>query len=158
MSERRQVIVRSKGEGDAVWFLDNFVTVKVRGRDGAPFGLLEAVLPRGSRTPFHRHHDEDEAFYVLEGRLTLFLEGGRVVSLGPGDYAHVPNGTAHGLRVDEPLRMLVLSAPDGFVEFVRAAGMDAPRRELPPPGPPDVPRLESAARAFHIDLLGPLPE
>jgi len=157
-SKNRKVIVLDRGQGEPVWFLDNFLTLKARGADGSPFGLLEAVLPRGSETPFHRHHDEDEAFYVLEGSLTVFLEGGRTVHAREGSYVHVPKGIAHGFRVDAPLRMLVLSGAEGFVEFVRAAGAPAPRRELPPAGPPDVPKLEAAAKQYHIDLLGPLPE
>ena len=114
-------------------------------------------VPKGSETPFHRHHDEDEAFYVIEGRLTVFLEGGRTVVAKPGSYVHIPKGCAHGFRVEEALKMLVLSDPAGFVEFVVEAGMAAPRRELPPAGPPDFPKLERAAQKFRIDLLGPLP-
>jgi quercetin dioxygenase-like cupin family protein len=156
-TSEREVLILEPGQGEPVWFLDNFLTVKVRSKDGAAFGLLEAVIPAGSETPFHRHHDEDEAFYVLEGRLTMFLEGDRTVVASPGSYVHVPKGVAHGFRVDAPIRMLVLSDPAGFVEFVREAGMAAPRRELPPAGPPDLPRLEAASRKYRIDLLGPLP-
>lgn len=153
-----EVIVLARGQGEPVWFLDNFLTLKAKGSDGAAYGVLEAVLPAGSRTPFHRHRDEDEAFYVLEGKLTVFLEGGRTTEVTVGGYAYLPRGVAHGFRVDEPLRMLVLSAPDGFVEFVREAGVEAPRRELPPLTPPDLAKLASAASKYHIDLLGPLPE
>src|SRR5688500_11828747 len=155
MNDGRSVIVLNDGEGEPVWFLDNFLTLKVRKADGAAFGLLEAKLPKGSETPFHRHHDEDEAFYVIEGQLTVFLEGGRTVVGRPGAYVHIPKGVAHGFRVDEALKMLVLSDPAGFVEFVVEAGMKAERRELPPAGPPDIPKLERAAQKYHIDLLGP---
>lgn len=157
MSNERDVIVLGDGEGEPVWFLDHFCTLKVRKRDGAPYGLLEVRLPKGGETPFHRHHDEDEAFYVLEGQLTIVLEGGRTIVGRPGSYVHIPKGTAHGFRVDEALRMLVLCGADGFVEFVTEAGMPAPRRELPPAAPPDFPRLERAAEKYRIDLLGPLP-
>lgn len=157
MNNERNVVVLGNGEGEPVWFLDNFMTLKMRASDGAAFGLMEAKMPKGSETPFHRHHDEDESFYVIEGALTVFLEGDRTVVAKPGSFVHIPKGTAHGLRVDEPLKMLVLSDPAGFVEFVVEAGMAAPRRELPPAGPPDFPKLERAAQKFRIDLLGPLP-
>src|SRR5262249_32767000 len=134
-----------------------FLTLKLRSTDGAAFGLLEARLPVGSETPFHRHHEEDETMYVIEGRLTVFLEGGRTIEARPGSFVHLPKGVAHGFRVDAPIRMLVLSDPAGFVEFVREAGAPAQRRELPPAGPPDFARLEAAAAKFNIDLLGPLP-
>lgn len=152
------VTVHAPGEGDAVWFLDNLITVKASARDGARFGLIENELPEGSHTPFHRHHDDDESFYVLTGSMTLLLEGGRRVEARPGTFVRIPAGVAHGFRVTEALKMLVLSDADGFVEFVRDYGVPAPRRELPPEGEPDVPRLTAVAQKHRIDILGPLPE
>lgn len=157
MNHERKVIVLEDGEGEQVWFLDHFCTLKVRSKDGAPFGLLEVRLAAGAETPFHRHRKEDEAFYVLAGRMTVFLEGGRSVEMRQGCYVHIPKGVAHGFRVDAELRMLVLSDAAGFVELVREAGVPAPRAELPPPGPPDMPKLEAATKKYSIDLLGPLP-
>lgn len=153
----RSVIALGPGEGEAVWFLDNLITVKVRERDGAPFGLVENAMDEGSETPFHRHTDEDEAFYVLEGQLTIYLEGGRKVEGSPGTYVHIPRGVAHGFRARTDLRMLVLSDPGGFVEFAREMGVMAPRREVPPRLPPDLPRLAALAAKHGIELLGPLP-
>lgn len=152
-----EAIVRGPGEGEAVWFLDNLITVKTRAADGVRFGVLENRLPAGSSTPFHRHDGEDEALYVLEGELTLFLGGGRTHRAGPGTYVHFPRGVAHGLRAESPTRLLVLSAPDGFVEMVREAGAPAERRELPPSAAPDFARLEAACTRHEIALLGPLP-
>jgi quercetin dioxygenase-like cupin family protein len=157
MTNERNVIVLGEGEGEPVWFIDNFLTLKMRKADGGDYGLIEAKLPKGSETPFHRHHEEDEAFYVLEGELTVFLEGGRTVVAKPGSFMHIPKGVAHGFRVDAALKMLVLSDPAGFVEFVVEAGMAAPKRDLPPAGPPDMAKLERAAQKYRIDLLGPLP-
>jgi quercetin dioxygenase-like cupin family protein len=154
----RSVKVHGPDEGEAVWFLDNLITVKVRAEDGAPFGLVENAMPAGSHTPFHRHLDEDEAFYVLEGELTFFLEGGRRSRVGPGAYVHVPRAVPHGFRTDTAVRMLVLSAPDGFVEFAREYGIAARRRELPPETPVNMERLAAIAEKHRIELLGPLPE
>jgi hypothetical protein len=89
--------------------------------------------------------------------MTLFLDGGRTVVARPGAFIHLPKGTAHGFRVDEQIKMLVLCNPDGFIEFAVEAGMPAPKREIPPAGPPDFPKLERAAQKYRIDLLGPLP-
>jgi quercetin dioxygenase-like cupin family protein len=63
---RRDVVIQPPGAGDATWFLDNLLVTKVSGRDGAAVSVLEARLPAGSRTPFHRHETEDEAYYVLD--------------------------------------------------------------------------------------------
>jgi len=150
-------IVHAPGEGDAIWFLDNFITVKASVRDGARFGLIENSMPEGSHTPFHRHHDDDESFYILEGVMTLFLEGGKVVEARPGTFVRIPHGVAHGFRTKTALKMLVLSDPDGFVEFVRDFGVEAPRREWPPAVEFDVPRLTATAARHRIEILGPLP-
>jgi quercetin dioxygenase-like cupin family protein len=151
------VVALEPGAGEKVWFLDHLITVKLRG-ENAPYGVLEAALPAGARTPFHRHQGEDEAFYVLEGELTVFLEGGREVRARAGSYVHTPRGTAHGFRADTDIRLLVLCEPEGFVDFTREYGVPAPRAEFPPAAPPDFPRLEALSKKYRIELLGPLPE
>ncbi|BDG08557.1 cupin domain-containing protein [Anaeromyxobacter paludicola] len=156
-AEAPEVIVHAPGAGEAIWFLDNLVTVKASARCGARFGLAENSLPSGSETPFHRHREDDESFYVLEGGMTLFLEGGRAVEAGPGAFVHIPHGVAHGFRTRSPVRMLVLCDPAGFLEFVRDFGVAAPRAELPPAAAPDVPRLVATAERHGIEILGPLP-
>lgn len=143
--------------GEAVWFLDNLLTVKASPADGAPFGVVVNAMPAGSHTPLHAHDREDEAFFVLDGRLTVFV-GDEVVDAEPGTYVHLPAGTPHGFRTHTPVRMLVLCGGDGFVEMAREAGGPAARRELPPAGPPDVERLERACARFGIRILGPLPD
>jgi quercetin dioxygenase-like cupin family protein len=154
---QQSVTIHAPGEGEAIWFLDNLFTVKASVRSGARFGLAEDRVPAGSETPFHRHHDDDESFYVLEGTMTLFLEGGRVVEAKPGAFIHIPHGVAHGFRASSALRMLVLSDPAGFMEFVREYGDPAPRPTLPPASAPDVPRLMAVAHKHRIEILGPLP-
>ena len=43
---------------------------------------------------WHKHDDEDEFFFVLEGRLDIELED-RTVSLAPGQAVTVPRGVMH---------------------------------------------------------------
>jgi quercetin dioxygenase-like cupin family protein len=155
-TEPRPFLALGPNEGEHVWFLDQLVVVKQRGAD-APYGLIETELDAGRGTPFHRHTGEDEAFYVLDGALTLYLEGGRTLSGLPGSYVHLPRGVAHGFRTHTRTRLLVLSAPTGFVDFTREYGVPAPEAGLPPAAEPDFARLERLARKYQIELLGPLP-
>lgn len=155
---QRAVIVREPGEGERIWFLDNLLIVKASGATGSAFGVLESRLPANSHTPFHRHDAEDEAFYVLEGTLTIYLGAGRTIDTGPGSYVHLPCGTAHGFRTKTAVRMLVVCGTQGFIEMTREAGEQAPRNELPPPAEPDFARLETACARNAITILGPLPE
>jgi mannose-6-phosphate isomerase-like protein (cupin superfamily) len=49
---------------------------------------------------WHKHDDEDEFFYVVDGRLLIDLEGpdGRVVELAPRQGFVVPKGVVHRTR------------------------------------------------------------
>lgn len=156
--DQSTVIVREPGEGERIWFLDNLLTVKASAATGSAFGVLESRLPANSHTPFHRHDAEDEAFYVLEGMLTIYLGAGRSIDVGPGSYVHLPCGTAHGFRTKTAVRMLVVCGTEGFIEMTREAGAAALRDELPPPAEPDFERLERACSHHSIVILGPLPE
>ena len=55
------------------------------------------VAPGKRSNPFHFHHAEEEAFYVLEGRGTLRQGDGEgedeLIELGPGDVVAFPAGT-----------------------------------------------------------------
>jgi quercetin dioxygenase-like cupin family protein len=154
----RNVVALSEQQGEAIWFLDTLVTTKLRAQDGGDYGLIEYRMGAGSSTPFHRHHDEDESLYVLEGELHVVLED-RALRAGPGAYVHLPRGNAHGLIAHSDARMLVLSKPDGFVELTRELGTPAPNRELPPPGTPmpEMSRLLEVASRYGIEILGPTP-
>ncbi len=120
------------------------------------FGLLEHwMMPPGFASPYHVHHQEDEAFYVLEGEIA-FVCGGKWLTAGPGGYVFGPREIPHGFKVvgSEPARMLLLCTPGGFEHFVLelATEMDAP------PSPPDMAKLMATAAKYKIDILGPLPE
>lgn len=82
------------------------------------FSLMERTLPVGGRTPpAHRHTNCSEGFFVLDGAVTVELDGA-ALSAGPGEFVLVPRGVRHtfGNRGDAPARLLVLHAPamDGY--------------------------------------------
>jgi mannose-6-phosphate isomerase-like protein (cupin superfamily) len=49
---------------------------------------------------WHKHDADDEFFYVMEGRLSIDLEG-RTVELSPRQGFVVPKGTVHRTRAQE---------------------------------------------------------
>ena len=88
---------------------------------GGGFSLIEHTLPpHGLGAPLHRHADEDEYSYVLEGRLGAQL-GDDVVVAGPGELVRKPRGEEHTFwnAGDEPLRFLELISPGGFEGYFR---------------------------------------
>ncbi|HVF89869.1 MAG TPA: cupin domain-containing protein [Blastocatellia bacterium] len=54
---------------------------------------------------WHKHEDEDEFFYVVEGRFIIDLEG-RTVELTPGQGFVIPKGVMH--RPRSPERSVIL--------------------------------------------------
>ena len=106
--------------------------------------------------PLHVHHEHDETFFVLEGRLSLHLPGGSV-ELGPGESFFAPRGIPHVYRVEsERARWLGVGNPAGFADFVREASDVATRDGFPPADrEPDIARVGEAAARYGIELLGP---
>jgi Cupin domain len=54
---------------------------------------------------WHKHEDEDEFFYVVEGEFLIDLEG-RTVTLAPGQGFVIPKGVMHRPRA--PRRTVIL--------------------------------------------------
>src|SRR5579872_4957271 len=83
------------------------------------FTLLDYELAPGfAALPPHVHHQEDEAAYVLEGRLLVRVgETERLV--GPGEFVLLPRGTVHAQRNPGPVpvRFLMLLIPAGFEQY-----------------------------------------
>ncbi|HLM06797.1 MAG TPA: cupin domain-containing protein [Blastococcus sp.] len=77
------------------------------------FGLVEyRVAPNSPGAAPHFHQTFSESFYVLSGELTVY-HGGAWEPFGPGDFALVHEGGAHGFRNDgdEEASFLILFAP-----------------------------------------------
>jgi len=56
---------------------------------------------------WHRHADEDELFFVLEGRFRLEFEDG-AIELGPGELHVVPRGVLHHPVADAECLILLV--------------------------------------------------
>jgi quercetin dioxygenase-like cupin family protein len=77
------------------------------------YGLVEYhVAPHSPGAMPHIHQTFSESFYVLSGELTIYAAGSWR-PYGPGDYALVHEGGAHGFRndADEWASFLILFAP-----------------------------------------------
>lgn len=80
------------------------------------YSLYEETYPPGTPGPaVHIHHDQEEAFYVLEGVVT-FLLGEELISAPAGTFVLVPAGWRHGFanRGSEVARALNIHSPRGF--------------------------------------------
>lgn len=81
--------------------------------DDGDFSLMERTLPPGGRRPpAHRHTNCSEAYFVLDGLVSIEVAG-EELSVGPEGFVLVPRGTSHtfGNSSDDVARLLVLHAP-----------------------------------------------
>jgi quercetin dioxygenase-like cupin family protein len=109
MAERPVVV--PPGEGHRV----GNVEFLARTADTPRFTLGIIDFAAGRELEEHVHVEEDDAFYVLDGELTITSEG-EEISAPPGTFVLAPSGVPHGLRNDGagPVRILNIHAPGGF--------------------------------------------
>ncbi len=89
---------------------NSFVVAEWRD-EGSPSGFPPG--PPRYIAPLHKHHDDDEAWYVLEGTLHVKV-GEEVVEAKAGSAVFVPRGTPHTYwnPDDRLLRYLLVMTPN----------------------------------------------
>jgi quercetin dioxygenase-like cupin family protein len=104
--------------------------------DRPELALLEITFDPGSGVDPHFHKAHSDSFFVLEGEIEFHV-GDEVVHATPGSYVLAPPNVVHWFRnvSTEPVRMLNLHTPGGFVRYrtelseLRAQGIE-PDREF----------------------------
>jgi mannose-6-phosphate isomerase-like protein (cupin superfamily) len=102
--------------------------------DGGDLSLMERTLPPGGRRPPpHRHTNCSEAYFVLDGVVSVIVDG-EELTVGREGFVLVPRGTAHtfGNTSPEPARLLVIHAPAADAYF---AGLHELWNRPEPPSP-----------------------
>lgn len=148
------------GAEEHIWFLNSLMTVcrsSASGRDGV--SVIEFRAPYGDAPPTHVHHDDDEIFHLIEGRMR-FRVGDKEFTLEAGQSAVAPKGIPHAFRVESPegARGLNIMAGPNFENFVRAMGRPAETADLPAPEAPSrelIARIGEIAARHHMALVGP---
>jgi quercetin dioxygenase-like cupin family protein len=144
-------------DGDAWWFMNERMTVKVSGREsGGAFTLIEFSGPRGFGPPRHVHEREDELFYVLNGEMRVVC-GAKEWQVSSGGLVFLPHGIEHAYIVtsETPIRALQLTSPAGFEDFLSEMGRRRDGVGLPQPQVPDVARHNEVARQQGRPTVGP---
>jgi quercetin dioxygenase-like cupin family protein len=119
---------------------------------GERLALIHSVERRGNEPPRHRHRNEDEFVYVLEGDLTFYLEG-TVCRASAGDCVFLPRGSEHCYRVgSENACLLTAYIPAGIEHYVTET------RDLNEAANVDIERLVTIAARYGVEITGPPPE
>jgi quercetin dioxygenase-like cupin family protein len=98
--------------------------------------VIESEMPAQAPGPRLHHHDFAEAFYVLDGEITVQLRD-ELDTFGAGELAFAPGGVAHTLanRTDAPARFLIICTPAGFERNFEGAARADPPPEVTYVGP-----------------------
>ena len=56
--------------------------------------LVKVVKLKGEFV-FHKHENEDEMFYVIEGKLLMALDENQTLEINAGEFVIIPKGTNH---------------------------------------------------------------
>lgn len=141
---------------EAVWWQGALFRVKGRRENtGAALGLVEANFWEGMATPLHIHRREDEAFYLLEGRIR-FRRGEEELVLGAGEFFFGPRGIPHCFKVLEGgARALVLLVPGGFEEMFIEGGVPVTDPAKPPSRDYDVEHVITLSQKYGMEVVGP---
>jgi mannose-6-phosphate isomerase-like protein (cupin superfamily) len=144
-------------EGRPVWFLETHMTLKATSAQTAgTFGVIDNRARAGFSPPMHVHRREDEAFYVLEGRLTVAC-GHERFEAGPGSFVFLPRDVPHTFLVgaDEPARMLTMIFPGGFEQFFVDGGHPALDDTIPALDPADFETINALNAEYGVENVGP---
>lgn len=151
--------VRRQDEGERFNVFGGLTFIKATGAEtGGAYGLIEQRANAGMMTPLHVHHAEDELWYVIDGQLSIHVDG-ETFEAGAGDLAFGPRGVPHAFRVDRDGSRYLVVRNAGGESFFEAVGDPAADLRLPDPHPTDeqLERLEAGLETYELDLLGPPP-
>jgi quercetin dioxygenase-like cupin family protein len=113
---RPELIALKSGEPDTLAYDAGTVRFLASSEDtNGAWSLVELKEMPGYHTNLHRHNNTDEAFYVLEGVLTVKIND-KTSDYPAGSYVLIPRGTSHaqGNRGKIPVKVLLTMTPGGF--------------------------------------------
>jgi mannose-6-phosphate isomerase-like protein (cupin superfamily) len=150
MTETPQPFVLGPGEGRFIDLGDFGMTLKASAAETAGMvSVLEADEPPGFGPPIHVHHDCAEAFYVLAGEYTMYLEDREVVCL-EGAFIYIPQGVRHGFKVGHvPSRKLNFYFPAAMIGYFDGLAAALAREDV------SEDELAGIATAQGMQIVGP---
>ena len=129
--------------------------VKASGDETAEaYAVRENTVPASfSGVPLHIHHTAEEAFYVLDGELTVFNEA-EAISASTGSFVLIPRGVVHSIanRGAAPVRFLTLLSPAWVSGWIEAEA-----KLMSSGDEPDDDALAELYARYDLEIVGPPP-
>jgi quercetin dioxygenase-like cupin family protein len=147
-----QPVITAASAGTVFHAFGQKITILLDGeKTGRNYTQWIDETPPGGGPPPHRHWNDDEWFFVLEGQVSFF-DGNEWHSASPGASAFMPRGSIHTFKNNgtSTLKMLVTTAPSGFESFFSRCAAEFAR-----PGGPNMPRIVGIAADHGIEFVQP---
>lgn len=107
----------------------------------------------GANPPLHQHEREDEAWYVLQGRVRVRV-GDTEIDGEPGSFVLAPRGVPHTFarQPGDDLKLLLLIAPAGLERMFDEVALLSEGEQQDPS------TLGEIAARYGVQVLGPPPQ
>jgi quercetin dioxygenase-like cupin family protein len=155
----RPPIIRTRSQGQTVALVGDVYCFLATGEEtDGKYALFEVIVGPGGGPPPHIHTREEESFYVLEGEITLFIDGHHTVAKA-GMFANVPVGTLHAFKNEsnQPARILISVTPAGLEKLFLEFGVPVAQgtTTAPPPNQAEIERFLIIAPKYGIEVRLP---
>jgi quercetin dioxygenase-like cupin family protein len=155
----RQPTLRSSNQGRTIAVIGDVYRFLATGEDtNGKYALWEAIVPPGGGPPPHVHSREEEGFYVLEGEITLMVNGERLVAKA-GTFANMPVRTPHSFKNEsgQSAKMLLSVAPAGLEQLFFEVGVPLAEGATTalPPTKEEIEKLLAVAPNYGIEIRLP---
>jgi quercetin dioxygenase-like cupin family protein len=139
------LLVRAN-EGRALFRGAHSIVILLDGKQTCEkFTSLLVTSPPGGGPGPHYHDREDEWFYIVEGRVSFFMNG-TWTDLSPGDFVYSPRGSVHGFKnnTDQPTRVFINCTPAAIEGLFAEAAKEWSQPE------PDMNRLTALDEKYGL--------
>lgn len=129
--------IEQKAEtGESFWVAGGLYTfLKTSDDTNGQFSLFDFYVPKKAGPPPHIHSRDDEAFYILEGNLSLQFENQTLVAT-PGTFVYLPKHHIHEFKNlgTSPVHALSMTVPAGLENLFAEVGLSGTDKSAPPVG------------------------
>jgi quercetin dioxygenase-like cupin family protein len=158
-------VMREPGTGRGTWAMGSLFEHLLEKEDGdGRVGVALVTQPPGIATPLHRHSNEAEMFYLLEGRMS-YRAGDDDFELYDGCFIYLPQDMPHAFRIrgDKPAKLLALTTPAGILHLYDEVGIPAAEMRLPGDDGQtpevEIPKWVEVGPRYGLEVVGPpIPE
>ena len=132
----------------AYWMVDTLWVILAEGKDtDNNFSLMWQLGNKGSG-PGPHFHDQDEAFFVIDGEIT-YMANDEILTAKAGSFVWIPRGTVHAFKVEsETVTVLNMYTPAGFEQAIITGGTPSEAFTVPPKDFKYINRMKAVGELF----------